>query len=167
MNFFENIILHLNELKDDIEFKKYQNVFNTHDNFIFLGNGGSNAISSHITEDFLLHKKTALSFSDTAMMSCFSNDFKYENIFSKYLSHYATNKTFIVLISSSGNSLNIINAIDYCENNILSYGILTGFDYNNLARIKHKKYCLFDYHVNSHNYGVVECVHQIFLHGLL
>ena len=47
------------------------------------------------------------------------------------------------------------------EKNNLPYGILTGFNSNNKVR-RISKNSIFNYHVNSNNYGVVECVHQNF-----
>ena len=166
MTFFDKSIEHLTNLVEHEEFKKYVKKFNSHDRFILLGNGGSNAVAAHIAQDFLSKHKIALAVTDTAMLSCFANDFEYKNVFSKFLSHYASFETFVIIISSSGNSENILEAIQFCEENKISYGILTGFDSNNKARSKDKTYCCFDYHVDSHDYGVVECVHQIFLHGI-
>lgn len=167
MNFFENCCEYIKKISNNEEYKKYEKMYKKYEKFIFLGNGGSNAIASHIAQDFVSKNKIALSFNDTSMMSCFSNDFKQENIFSTYLQHFADKNTFVVIISSSGNSSNIFNAIRYCEENQISYGILTGFDEKNKARSYNKLFCMFDYHVDSFNYGVVECVHQVFLHGIV
>jgi len=73
------------------------------------------------------------------------------------------------LISSSGESENILKVIKYCEANDYPYGILTGFAKSNSARVLGRlgRNAKFDYHVNSKDYGVVECVHQIFLHGVV
>ena len=42
--------------------------------------------------------------------------------------------------------------------------IITGFDHDNQMRSKYSTYAELDMHVDSHSYGVVECVHQVFLH---
>ena len=72
----------------------------------------------------------------------------------------------MVLISSSGESLNILNCMEHCEKYGIDYGVLTGFNPHNSLRRK-SDYAKFNYHVDSESYGVVECVHQIFLHGVV
>lgn len=163
---FEIYSKHLN-LIDLSEFSKYERSFHNYKYQIYLGNGGSNAISSHIAQDACkIHQKYALSFSDTSMLSCFANDFGYENIFVEFLKIFSKSETLVILISSSGNSQNIINALNWCQENNIHFGILTGFDKNNKCR-KLSKNHLFDLHVNSDNYGVVECIHQILLHAAI
>ena len=60
----------------------------------------------------------------------------------------------------------MINCLNWCEENKVSYGVLTGFSENNTIR-KTAKNSLWNYYINSDSYGVVECVHQIFLHGVV
>ena len=70
----------------------------------------------------------------------------------------------VVLISSSGNSQNIIKCLEYCFKNKIEYVLLTGFDKNNDCRRQFKEAAALEYWVDSKDYGVVECTHQIFLH---
>ena len=60
----------------------------------------------------------------------------------------------------------MINCLKWCEQEFIPYGVLTGFDVDNSIR-KMAKNALWNYHIASHDYGVVECVHQIFLHGVI
>ena len=53
-----------------------------------------------------------------------------------------------------------------CEENKVDYGVLSGFKKNNSLRTRAKN-ALWNYYINSTDYGVVECVHQIFLHGVI
>ena len=69
-------------------------------------------------------------------------------------------------MSSGGESKNMLNCVDWCEDNKVDYGVLTGFEKNNTIRGEATN-ALFNYYINSHSYGVVECVHQIFLHGVI
>jgi len=69
-------------------------------------------------------------------------------------------------MSSGGESKNMLNCVDWCEDNKISYGVLTGFESNNTIRSEATN-ALFNYHIDSNSYGVVECVHQIFLHGVV
>ena len=58
---------------------------------IILGNGGSNAISAHMAEDYTKAlKKKAIAFTDAARLTCYANDYGYENAFSQYLSEFST-----------------------------------------------------------------------------
>lgn len=158
---------HLNS-KDTIEeFQKYQKIFKKKKKIIILGNGGSNAIASHISQDMAkFHNKKAYSFSDAGMLSCFANDFGYENAFVKFLEYFSDNTSLVIIISSSGESKNIINSINYLEDKKINYGILTGFKKNNKAN-RISKNAIFKYHVNASDYGVVENMHQIFLHNAI
>ena len=69
-------------------------------------------------------------------------------------------------MSSGGESKNMINCVNWCEENNVAYGVLTGFDSDNTIR-KMSKNALWNYYIGSDSYGVVECVHQIFLHGVV
>lgn len=167
MNPFLKYIEVLQDAHIEEQFDKFKQAFDAHSNIIILGNGGSNAVASHISQDYVkFHNKNSMVFSDPSMLTCFINDFGMDNAYCRFLQYYAKVDTLCILISSSGESNNILNCINYCENNSMSYGILTGFNKDNMARIISKN-SLWDYHVNSSDYGIVECAHQIFLHGVV
>lgn len=167
MSFIADCITELTKIIDSEPYQRFENVFAENKKFILIGNGGSNSIASHISQDYVKKcRKHSLSFADPSMLTCFINDFGMEYAYVKFLDSYADDDTVIILISSSGESDNILNCIKYCEFNNMKYGILTGFDKNNTAR-KIADNPLFDYHVDSSDYGIVECVHQIFLHGVV
>jgi D-sedoheptulose 7-phosphate isomerase len=135
---------------------------------IILGNGGSNAISAHMAEDYTKAlKKRGIAFTDGARLTCYANDYGYENAFSQYLSEFSTSNSLVILISSSGNSKNILNCAQYCRENDIEYIILTGFDPKNSLRSKYSDSALLDFWVDSTDYGVVECVHEIILHSVI
>jgi D-sedoheptulose 7-phosphate isomerase len=100
------------------------------------------------------------------MLTMMVNDFGYENAYMKYLEYHVEKDTLVILISSSGESENIMKCQKYCEDNEIAYGVLTGFNQNNRLRTRSKN-ALWNYYINSEDYGVVECVHQIFLHGVV
>jgi len=133
---------------------------------IVLGNGGSNAISSHIAEDYtkILKKKT-ICFSSSARLTCYANDYGYEIAFQQFVAEFAEKNGLVILISSSGNSKNIINTANYCVKNKLNFIILTGFKKDNKLR-KYAKKAKLEYWVNSENYGIVELTHEAFLHSI-
>lgn len=138
---------------------------NNHKEIIIIGNGGSNSIASHISQDYtkVLDKKS-YSFSDPSRLTCYINDYGRDNAYAEFLDDFAGKDTLVILISSSGNSMNIINAAKYCEDNNITYLALTGFDKNNKLNNMSPAW---RWHVNSDDYGIVECVHQIALHSIL
>ena len=92
-----------------------------------------------------------------------------EDAYAKFIQDFydtRENGTFVILISSSGNSENIVRSARMCESLGLQYAILTGFDENNRLR-EHSSNSALDIWVDSHDYGVVECAHQVFLHTIV
>ncbi len=130
----------------------------------FIGNGGSNSICSHMMEDFakILKIKTYC-FSDPALVTCFSNDYGYENAIKEWLKIFFSEKDILIAISSSGESNNIINSVNYVKSLNSKIITLSGFDENNRL----KKLGDLNFHVPSNSYGIVECLHQIILHMVL
>jgi D-sedoheptulose 7-phosphate isomerase len=140
----------------------------TIDNFqevIILGNGGSSSIASHISQDYTKKlKKRSFTFSDSSRLTCYSNDYGYQNAYCQFLKEFCNQKTLVILISSSGNSDNILNCADWCEENKIKTITLTGFSSDNKLKNKPMANREVNYWVDSEDYGIVECVHQIFLH---
>ena len=149
------------------EFQKYQEAFNNHKRIIILGNGGSNSVASHISQDYMkFHKKKVSILSDPSMITMLTNDFGYEFAYQKFLEYYVEDDSLIVIISSGGESPNMLKCVDWCEDKKVPYGVLTGFKSDNTIRGEASN-ALWNYHIASESYGVVECVHQIFLHGVV
>ena len=167
MNPFTPYIETLQSAHMEDEFQKYQNAFKDHSRIIILGNGGSSSVASHISQDYMKFEGKKVSIlSDPSMITMLSNDFGYENAYKKFLEYYVEDDTLVVIISSSGESLNMINCMNYCEKHGISYGVLTGFHPHNTLH-RNAQYAKWNYHVDSESYGVVECAHQIFLHGVV
>jgi D-sedoheptulose 7-phosphate isomerase len=144
---------------------KYKNLLEQYENVIILGNGGSSSIASHITQDYTKKlSKRSYTFSDASRLTCYSNDYGYEDAYRVFLSEFAEKDTLVVLISSSGNSKNIFNCAEWCEENSIHTVTLTGFMENNDLKNKQMKSRKINFWVDSSDYGVVECVHMIFLH---
>ena len=149
------------------EFEKFQKAFSNHKRVIILENGGSNSVASHISQDYMkFHNQKLSVFSDPSMLTMLANDYGYENAYLKFLEYYVESDTLVILMSSGGESENIIKCQKYCEENNIDYGVLTGFSLVNRLRTRSKS-ALFNYHIESDSYGVVECCHQIFLHGVV
>ena len=134
------------------------------ESIIILGNGGSNAIASHISQDYTkkLGKK-AFTFSDPSRLTCYINDYGMEQANLQFLKEFSVPDTLVILVSSSGNSQNILNCASHCTSNGLDFVILTGFDAKNKLR-SYAPSAKEEFWIDSKDYGVVECVHQIILH---
>ena len=138
------------------------------DRIFLIGNGGSNAICSHLSQDYT--KALGLKancFSDGSRLTCYINDYGRDAAYAKYLEHFATKESLVILISSSGNSVNILNAAEYCLDNQIDFITLSGFDPDNKLRSQYGHCSKLDYYVRSKDYGIVENVHSIFLHAVI
>jgi D-sedoheptulose 7-phosphate isomerase len=135
-----------------------------HKRVIFIGNGGSNAIASHMMEDFAkVGRMPTLNFSDGALITCFANDYGFENAIAEWLKVQYMPGDLLVAISSSGESKNIVNAVDQVKSVGGSVITLSGFKENNTLSKKGD----INFHLAVSNYGVVECYHQIIIHSVL
>ena len=162
----KNVILEETE-KCYEHFDTLNTCISNHQHIIILGNGGSSAIASHISQDYTKKlKKRSYTFSDASRLTCYANDYGYENAYAQFLKEFVTDeKTLVILISSSGNSQNIMNCAEWCDTkpNVKTI-TLTGFESDNKLRVANLKNRLINFWVNSKDYGIVECVHMIFLH---
>jgi D-sedoheptulose 7-phosphate isomerase len=131
----------------------------------FFGNGASAAFANHMALDFSKNGKiSSRSLSDSAMLTALSNDYSYENAMLEYLKiEGVTKDDLVITISSSGNSPNIVSVLSYCKENNIKSLALSGLKNDN------KSITLADYsiYVPMKTYGMVECIHQIFLHLIL
>jgi len=130
----------------------------------FIGNGGSNAICSHMMEDYAkIAGYPTFAFSDAALITCYANDYGYENAMKEWLKIHFGNGDLLVAISSSGNSKNITNAVDEAKLRDGEVITLSGFKDTNKLITKGK----VNFHIPIENFGVVECYHQVILHIIL
>ncbi len=130
----------------------------------FIGNGGSAAIASHMTADFMKNGgMNTYSLYDNAVTTCMGNDYGYEYIFSKPLEFLMKEKDLLVAISSSGNSQNIINAIHVARNKGAKVITFTGFKEDNRA----KQLGDINVWVPCESYGIVESIHNLMLQQIV
>ena len=106
-------------------------------NTIFwCGNGGSASQANHLSAELIggMYKNKKSPFKsvclnvDTAFITAWSNDDSFDNIFSRQLESLAQSGDILIALSTSGNSKNIINAVQYCSENDIKIISLTGFD---------------------------------------
>lgn len=89
---------------------------------LIAGNGGSLCDAMHFAEEltgFYRKKRAALpaiAFSDPGHMSCVSNDLSYEDVFSRSIEAYGKREDLFIALTTSGNSENLIRAIETCHN---------------------------------------------------
>ena len=160
MNPFTEHIEALQQANTEVEFFKFQKAFHTHSRIIILGNGGSNSVASHVSQDYMKfhHKKVSI-LSDPSMITMLTNDFGYDWAYQKFLEYYVEEDTLVIIMSSGGESTNMINCMNWCEENKVSYGVLTGFDPNNTIKTQSKN--LLEYQLkNSHSMNYLTQLNQ-------
>jgi D-sedoheptulose 7-phosphate isomerase len=146
------------------QFEATMQILKNTNKVFFIGNGGSNSICSHMYEDFAkIGKFRTFAFSDAALITCFANDYGYENAMAEWMKLYVEKGDLLFAISSSGNSPNILNASKVALEHQAKVVTLSGFtEHNQLRQIG-----TVNFHIPVSNYGVVECFHQVILHALL
>ena len=95
------------------------------------------------------------------IISAVANDISYDEIFSYQLNSLSKENDVLLVISSSGNSKNILKAIETGLNKKLKILSFTGFDGGKAKKLAH-----LNIHVDSMNYGVIEDIHQTLMHIL-
>jgi len=127
---------------------------------IIVGNGGSAAIASHISVDLTKAANIrSINFNEPSLLTCLANDYGYENWVEKAIEFYADKNDILILISSSGQSKNIINGATKAKEMKLPLITLSGFMENNPLRSMGD----INLWVASSNYNVVETTHQVWL----
>lgn len=131
---------------------------------MFIGNGASAAISSHMATDFWKNGgMRAVAFNDGALLTCISNDFGYEQVFAKPIDRFADPGDILVAISSSGQSPNILLGVEAARRQGCRSLTLSGFKPDNPLRSLGD----YNFYVPAHQYGPVEILHHAVCHCLL
>ena len=140
---------------------KLLNAKNNNKKIIIFGNGGSAAIASHVSVDMSKNAKLrCLNFNEADLITCLSNDYGFEHWPEKAIEIYGDEGDVLIVISSSGNSANMLNAVIAArEGNFSSVITLSGFSENNAI---HKKGDV-NLWVDSCAYNFVENIHQLWL----
>ena len=133
------------------------------------GNGGSTAIANHLLCDFAKGIQTdteqrpkVVSLSScTEIITAIANDMCYEDVFLFQFKTAARPGDLLLTISSSGDSENVVRAVQWAKDNDIRSIALTGFDGGRSASL-----ATVNLHVQGDNYGVVEDCHQAIMHML-
>ena len=128
------------------------------------GNGGNASTASHMSTDLTKNAKIkSMSFNDVNLITCFSNDYGYENWLKAAIKYYTKPNDLIVLLSVSGESKNLINAANFCKRKKIKLITITGAKKNNLLSQKGN----INYWINSKAYNIVEVVQMTILASIV
>ncbi len=131
------------------------------------GNGGSAAIADHaicdMTKGTFVPGRPALRavslVADSPLVTALANDEAYDQIFSAQLGYYLKPSDAVLLISSSGNSPNVVRACEHAKARGVPTIAFVGFDGGRLGELADHKI-----HVAVDDYGIVEDIHQSLVH---
>jgi len=115
---FENLLEIFESKIDTDEFIQLQKDFDEADNIYFIGNGGNAPVCSHAASDITrLTDKKCYALDNISYITSIANDYKYDNIFIKWLEDYIYSdmKSMVIGLSGSGNSKNIVSALAWCN----------------------------------------------------
>lgn len=127
---------------------------------IFVGNGGSAAMASHLSVDLTKAAGIrAINFNEADLLTCFANDYGYEHWVARALEAYADKNDLVILISSSGRSPNIINGVTQARIMGLPVITLSGFGGDNPLR----ELGDVNFWCDSKQYNIVEMTHHVWL----
>jgi D-sedoheptulose 7-phosphate isomerase len=133
------------------------------------GNGGSAAISGHLLCDFAKGIQTDTTFrprvvslsANTELITAIANDIRYDEVFVYQLHTLAEPGDVLITISSSGDSENVVRAVEWARENQVQSIAFTGFAGGRTAKL-----ATVNIHVRADNYGVIEDLHQSVMHIL-
>lgn len=139
-------------------------VHDSENKILFVGNGGSAGIASHLAIDYSKNGGLrSLAFNDPAALTCLGNDLGFHNVFARQVELHARPGDLLVAISSSGRSQNILLAVAAALARGCSVVTLSGFDEENDLRMMGE----LNLYVASHEYGFVEVAHLALCHAIL
>jgi len=127
---------------------------------IIAGNGGSAAIASHFSVDLTkVSKIRCINFNEPGLITCFGNDYGYEHWLQKALESFVDMQDIVILISSKGESKNILNAAKWLKTRGISLITFSGFDRSNSLN----SIGGINFWVDSNQYNKVELTHLTWL----
>lgn len=145
-------------------------VYNQRKNIFIFGNGGSSATASHFENDFNKgvseHLEKRFRFKclndNVSTMMAVANDISFDEVFRYQLIDKLEPGDLVIAISGSGNSKNIIRAVEYvksCNNKVVG---VTGFDGGRL-----KEMADYSLHVPVNSMQITEDIHMVFDHLMM
>ena len=128
---------------------------------MFIGNGASAAISSHMATDYWKNGGVrSVTFNDSSLLTCISNDYGYKHVFEKPIEMFADAGDILIAISSSGKSENIKRGVQAAISAKCQVVTFSGFQNDNPLRAMGD----YNFFVPSPSYGPVEIIHLTVCH---
>jgi D-sedoheptulose 7-phosphate isomerase len=170
-NYFTNYFNQIREKLDLVEPKQLKAaakmIHKTHQKgkkIIVVGNGGSAAMASHVSVDLSKAARIrAVNFNESDLITCLANDYGYENWVAKAIEFYADSLDLIILISSSGQSQNILNGAEEGKSKGLPVITFSGFLEKNPLRMLGN----INFWVDSSDYNIIEMTHHVWLVSII
>ena len=174
--FVKDYLTRLKQILDDIDVdvisdivESFEETIQNKSRIYIIGNGGSSATASHMVNDLGtgLRRRDIINFDVTSLgdnspvITAIANDIGYENIFYMQIKGHISANDVIVAISCSGDSPNIIKAVDHAKDVGCKIIGVTGFNGGYLKKISN-----INFHVSAPDgeYGLVEDAHMILDH---
>jgi D-sedoheptulose 7-phosphate isomerase len=174
--FVTDYLIRLKHILDDIDAEVVSDIIDeleltlvNKSRIYIIGNGGSSATASHMVNDLGagLRRRDIVNFDvmslgdNSPVVSAIANDIGYENIFFMQMKGLINPNDIVIAISCSGDSPNIVKAVDYARGLGCKIIGITGFDGGYLKSISD-----ISFHVSApkNEYGLVEDVHMILDH---
>ena len=174
--FTEDYVKKLKSSIDEIDFKVVGDIVRSLDTTInkssrvyVLGNGGSSATASHMVNDLgaglrrrgIVNLDVVSLGDNSPVVTAIANDIGYENIFYMQMKGLLSSEDLIIAISCSGDSPNIVKAVDYAKELGCKIIGVTGFEGGHLKKVSD-----INFHVDAPKgeYGLVEDIHMILDH---
>lgn len=130
----------------------------------FCGNGASETMAEHMSHDWFQNAKmNTTTCAETSHITAVSNDISYEDVFAYRIERILSEKDILVTISSSGNSPNVVRAIETAKEKGVFCITLSGMKEDNRSR----RLGNLNFYVPLDHYGLVESAHAVLLHAAL
>ncbi|WP_319371003.1 D-sedoheptulose 7-phosphate isomerase [uncultured Ilyobacter sp.] len=148
--------------------KDLANVFENGNKALICGNGGSNCDALHFSEEFTGRFRgdrkalPAISLSDSSHITCVGNDYGFDYIFSRGVEAYGKEGDFFIGISTSGNSANVIKAVEAAKKLGLKTCLLLGKDGGKL-----KGMCDYEFIIPGETSDRIQEIHMMILHIII
>lgn len=148
--------------------KDLANIFQLGNKVLICGNGGSNCDALHFAEEFTGRFRQdrralpAISLSDSSHITCVGNDYGFDYIFSRGVEAYGKEGDMFIGISTSGNSANVIKAVEAAKKMGLKTCVLLGKDGGKL-----KGMCDYEFIIPGNTSDRIQEIHMMILHIII
>lgn len=169
LSLLENFIKEEEERKETEKVaRELADVFQKGNKVLICGNGGSNCDALHFAEEFTGRFRSdrralpAIAISDSSHITCVGNDYGFDHIFSRGVEAYGKTGDMFFGISTSGNSANVIKAVEVAKNLGMKTCVLLGKDGGRL-----KGMCDYEFIIPGKTSDRVQEIHMMILHIII